>query len=81
MEGEDPKYLQKYFGNMDENKKLLWSIDSDSGNNKEEQEIKINPSNAETALMPPVPVDENRKDVEVGNRREEATTQGDQRIF
>lgn len=76
----DLESIDKYFENMDENKKILWSIDSDSCNNNEEKELKVNPCDADTALMPPIPVEENQKGRE-GEGEKDATAQGDQRIF
>ena len=50
------EYVDKYFENMDKNEKYLWSIESEesqaSENNESEEEIKLDPSKAPTALLP-----------------------------
>ncbi|MGD9533820.1 MAG: hypothetical protein AB7V56_08640 [Candidatus Nitrosocosmicus sp.] len=77
----DLEYTEKYFEKMNNDQKLLLSDDlGDNGNvkNNAKEEIKLDPSKAPTALLPPIDKNDIRKD---GSHSEEATAQGDQKIF
>lgn len=82
LEG-DLEYTEKYLNKMNENQKSLWSVES--GENKDsdyhkENEIKLNPSNAQTALLPAIDGVVNNNNSK-GSNSSEITAQGDQRIF
>jgi hypothetical protein len=77
----DLEYVEKYFGNMDKDQKLLWSCDSDISENiknNEREEIRPDPLKASTAILPPIDKKDIRKD---GTGSETATAQGDQPVF
>jgi hypothetical protein len=78
----DLEYTEKYFENMDKDQKTLWSASSSEGEEEkdtENEEIKLDPSKAPTALLPAIDNSNNKSSN--GPNSEEATAQGDQRIF
>jgi hypothetical protein len=74
----DLEYVEKYFGSMNQSDKILWF--GGSTRSKEEyisnEETKLDPSKAPTALLPAIDNMKHRKDL-----KSEATSQGDQPIF
>jgi len=76
----DLEYTEKYFENMDNNKKILWFEGSGKNLDDEVKEVtNLDPSKAPTALPPPI--DSSNNKLSKGSDSEEATAQGDQRIF
>jgi hypothetical protein len=79
----DLEFVDKYFENMDKDQKKLWSLSSDNGDEKEndeKEETKLDPSKATSAIFPPIDGIVNNKSPK-GSNTKEATAQGDQRIF
>lgn len=78
----DLGYTEKYFENMDKDQKILRSVSSSEGEEEkdaENEEIKLDPSKAPTALLPAIDNSNNKSSN--GPNSDEATAQGDQRIF
>lgn len=79
LEG-DLATVENHFKNMDKEERILWSeesSDSTAGENTE----KVDPSKAPTAILPAIDVSANNKSAIGSNPNEEATAQGDQRVF
>lgn len=75
------EFVEKYFENMDTERKIMLSDDSDdcgTAVNNAREEIRPDPSKAPTAIFPPI----DKKDIrKYGTASETATPQGDQAIF
>jgi hypothetical protein len=78
--GGDLEYLESRFKNMTEDQKALWFDGSSDSMDNNNEEIKLDPSKAPTAILPPIDGVVNNKSSK-GSNTEEASTQGDQRIF
>ncbi|MDN5847790.1 MAG: hypothetical protein L0H53_16115, partial [Candidatus Nitrosocosmicus sp.] len=76
LEG-DQSYVENHFNNLDKNKKILWSGAPDESRNDEnnEKDIKLDPSKAPTALLPPIDNLEGKGKTKVSDPEDE------QRIF
>lgn len=79
----DLKYMEKFLENTNNDKKSLWFEDLDNDiaeENNEKEAIKLDPSTAPTALLPAIDGVVNNNSSKDSNS-DEATAQGDQRIF
>ncbi|MGD9534131.1 MAG: hypothetical protein AB7V56_10215 [Candidatus Nitrosocosmicus sp.] len=77
LEG-DLEYVENHFRKLEKDKGILWSVET--GENKDEnEETKVDPSKAPTALLPPIDNLNNKSPKESDS--EEASAQGDQRVF
>jgi hypothetical protein len=80
----DLGYMEKFFENTNNDKKSLWFEDLDKnnpkGNTGQQEAIKLDPSKAPTALLPAIDGVVNSRSSKDSNS-DEATAQGDQRIF
>lgn len=77
------EYIDNHFNKMDGNQKSLWSVESGENTDDEynkDNETKLDPSKAPTALLPAIDGVVNN-DNSKGLNSSEATAQGDQRIF
>ena len=79
LEG-DLEYLEFRFKNMTEDQKVLWFDGPSNSMDNDKEEIKIDPSKAPTAILPPIDGVVNNNNSK-GSNTEEASAQGDQRIF
>lgn len=74
------EFVEKYFEDMGKEQKKLWAINSDEEEIvKNYKEEKVDPSNAPTAIFPPIDNLDNKSSK--GSNSEVATAQGDQKIF
>ncbi|MDN5869090.1 MAG: hypothetical protein L0H55_17030 [Candidatus Nitrosocosmicus sp.] len=81
----DLEYTEKYFQDMDRNKKMLWSGESDEGEcnkNNDVEKTKLDPSKAPTALLPPIDnletINKNKQSLNYGLSSED---EDEQRVF
>ncbi|MGD9532203.1 MAG: hypothetical protein AB7V56_00330 [Candidatus Nitrosocosmicus sp.] len=79
LEG-DLEYLESRFKNMTEDQKVLWFDGPSNSMDNDKEEIKLDPSKASTAILPPIDGVVNNNNSK-GSNTEEATATGDQPIF
>lgn len=79
LEGNLPT-VEDYFKNMKKEEKFLWSVELGESEGGEDTKI-VDPSKAPTALFPPIEFSVDNKSDKGSSSEEEATAQGDQRVF
>lgn len=72
--------VEDYFKNMKKEEKILWSVELGESEGGEDTKI-VDPSKAPTALFPPIGFSVDSKSDKGSRSEEEATAQGDQRVF